>query len=81
MQNQSKHKDLLAGYVHDRVYDVFSHQGRVYFDKWDFEEWDSATSRNVESFAIYQAVGMTVMPLCKYRYDRRYRQESPGGIR
>jgi hypothetical protein len=73
MQNPSKHKDLLAGYASDRLYDAFQYQGRVYFDAWDFEERNSAGSHSIESFIVYQAVGKTVTPLCKYRYDRRYR--------
>lgn len=81
MQNPNKRKDHPAGNFYDRLYDAFQYQGRVYFDAWDFEERDSAGSRSIESFIVYQAVGKTVTPLCKYRYDRRYRQENPGGTR
>ena len=81
MQNPSKHKNLLAGHASDRLYDAFHYQGRVYFDAWDLEERDSAGSRSIESFIVYQAVGKTVTPLCKYRYDRRDQQENPVGTR
>jgi len=74
MQNPKKRKDLPFGSVWERIYDVFQYKGAVYFDKWEWDDYNTAD----ENFSIFQAVSNNVNPLCKYRYERRYQSQVQG---
>ena len=74
-QNERKGPERPAGSVSRQVYDVFSYHGQNYFDRWDNDVLEPDT------FSVYQAMGNKVSRLCKYRYERRYRSQIPGGTR
>lgn len=74
MQNPRKRKEVPFGSVWERIYDVFQYKEKVYFDKWEWDDYNSA----VENFIIFQAVSNKVTPLCKYRYER-FPSKSLGG--
>src|SRR5439155_12039029 len=63
-QNDGKRPGHPAG--NEQIYDIFTYQGQVYFDRWNNGGLEPDT------FSVYQAMGNTVSRLCKYRYERRY---------
>jgi len=74
-QNPRKRAGWPNGDVFNRLYNVFQYKGHLYFDKWDHDD----SNFDLETFLIYEAVGNKVTAICKYRYERRFRSQTPGG--
>ncbi len=72
-QNERKRPERPIGSVTEQIYDVFSYHGQNYFDRWNNGGLEPDT------FSVYRATGNKVSRLCKYRYERRYRSQIPGG--
>jgi len=71
-QNERKRNERPMGSVYEQIYDVFLYQGQIYFDRWN-------NSPDPDVITVYHAAGKKVTTLCKYRYERRYRSQIPGG--
>lgn len=62
MQNLGKESHVPAGDHFNKIYDVFSFKGQLYFDQWD-------RSPDPDIVTVYRAEGKRVTSPCKFRYQ------------
>jgi hypothetical protein len=71
-QSRGKSSRFPTGTDSEKMYDVFSFKGKVYFDSWD-------RGPDPDIVTVYQAEKKRVTSLCKFRYEARFRSEHFGG--